>query len=249
MWPILAVLSATALVVGARAALARAPVAKCDSRFNITGGQCFVIDGSDWLGPGFAVQGLGDCCSNCSVNPACIAFQYRYPTAGGQCRLLGGKVPPAIKRPVHPSQKECYTGMLPPPPPPPFPPHPAGARSILYILVDDLRTQLGAYGHQFMHTPHLDQLAKDSMVFEQAHVNSQMCVPTRNSFMSGRRPQTTRVLNDGAGQKSFRVLGANWTALPQFFKERGYFTSGTRQGAHRTALPAPETRATHRVGG
>ena len=53
------------------------------------------------------------------------------------------------------------------------------------------------YGQSEMHTPTLQAFAEQATVFEQAYVQSQMCVPTRNSFMSGRRPQTTRVMNDG----------------------------------------------------
>ena len=60
----------------------------------------------------------------------------------------------------------------------------------------------------------------------QAHCNSQMCVPTRNSFMTGRRPDTTRVFNDGIGNDNFRVTGPDWTTLPQAFKEAGYFVTG-----------------------
>jgi hypothetical protein len=38
-----------------------------------------------------------------------------------------------------------------------------------------------------MHTPNIDAFSKTATVFEQGYVQSQMCVPTRNSFMSGRR--------------------------------------------------------------
>ena len=55
---------------------------------------------------------------------------------------------------------------------------------MLYVLVDDLRTQMGAYGHEFMKTPNLDTFAESAVVFEQAHCNSQMCVPTRTFFAS-----------------------------------------------------------------
>ena len=51
------------------------------------------------------------------------------------------------------------------------------------------------------------------------------CSPSRNSFLSGRSPQSTGVYNF---IDSFREagVGANWTALPQFFKEHGYFVGG-----------------------
>ena len=118
------------------------------------------------------------------------------------------------------------------PTPAPLPP-PAGAKNILYILVDDLRTQMSPYGHTFMQTPRLQQLAGESLVFDQAHVQSQMCVPTRNSFMTGRRPEMTTVFNDGIGVApnspgtptltGFRAApgGSTWTTLPGYFNDTG----------------------------
>lgn len=115
---------------------------------------------------------------------------------------------------------------------------PRNARNVLYILVDDLRTQFNeTYGHAEMATPNIDAFAKESLVFEQAHVNSQMCVPTRNSFMTGRRPEATRVFNDGIGVANFRVTGPNWTSHPGYFKENGYFTTGVGKTFHPNSPP------------
>eukprot|EP01050_Picozoa_sp_SAG11_P035459 SAG11_NODE_13016_length_674_cov_0.523478_1_plen_114_part_00 len=101
---------------------------------------------------------------------------------------------------------------------------------LLHLAGIDLRTQMTPYGtagqHGYMHTPHFAAFADTAVTFEQAHCNSQMCVPTRNSFMSGRRPDTTRVFNDGIGVANFRVTGPNWTTLPQAFKDAGYLTTG-----------------------
>lgn len=134
----------------------------------------------------------------------------------------------------------CDSGVVPSPPPPPAPP---GAMNVLYILVDDLRTQLNqSFGHAFMHTPNLDAFATDrhSLVFTRAYCNSQMCVPTRNSFMTGRRPPVTEVFNDGIGVQSFRTSsnnGKNWTSLPGHFKESGWFTTGVGKTFHPNSPP------------
>lgn len=175
----------------------------------------------------------------------CVAWQWNFPNhtwaAGGgpqECLLL--REVPKIKIPVHPlDQTSCTVGVQPPLPPAPLPPSPPGARSILYILVDDLRTQLEPYGHTYMHTPHLAKFAASdhTVLFRESHCNSQMCVPTRNSFMSGRRPDTTRVFNDGIGEKHFRIVGPNWTSMPQFFKERGFFATGIGKTFHPQAPP------------
>lgn len=50
---------------------------------------------------------------------------------------------------------------------PPLPPAspPAGARNVLYIVVDDLRPELFSYGARGMVTPHIDALAGQGVLF------------------------------------------------------------------------------------
>ncbi len=106
-------------------------------------------------------------------------------------------------------------------------------------MADDLRPNLGIF-HPFMITPNMDNLAKRSLIFKRAYVQQQVCSPSRNSFMTGRRPDRTRTWNF---IDDFRVArnnanpgdqgygpgnGANWTSLPGYFKQQGYqvFASG-----------------------
>ena len=44
----------------------------------------------------------------------------------------------------------------------------------------------GTYGHPLIQTPHLDSLAEQGVLFENAYCNSPLCVPSRMSFMTGR---------------------------------------------------------------
>lgn len=165
---------------------------------NVKEQTCFVVDGTNFTRK-FQANTPDDCCDACQKTPTiCDMWQWNYPNntvinSQKICSLIKGF--PSIKNPLHPAQKECVISL--PPSPPPLPPAPSGAVSVLYILVDDLRTQMTPYGHTFMHTPNLQKFADESVLFTQAHYNSQMCVPTRNSFMSGRRPDATRVFNDG----------------------------------------------------
>eukprot|EP01047_Picozoa_sp_COSAG01_P002783 COSAG01_NODE_76_length_28332_cov_298.876992_13_plen_141_part_00 len=76
----------------------------------------------------------------------------------------------------------------------PYPSAPV-ATNIMLLVVDDLRPQIRAYGVDWMHTPHIDQLAAEGMLFERAYVQQSICAPTRNSFLSGRYPDKTRAWN------------------------------------------------------
>ena len=74
-----------------------------------------------------------------------------------------------------------------------------------------------------MYTPNLDALAKESIVFLNAFCQQALCGPSRSSFLTSRRPDTTRVTKIGP---YWRDIGGNFTTIPQFFKENGYRTLG-----------------------
>lgn len=96
--------------------------------------------------------------------------------------------------------------------------------NVLHLIADDMRPQMGAYGQRAMLTPSLDALAAGGLVFDHAYTQFAYCAPSRNSFLTGRRPERTRCLNFLADFR--QTHGDAWTALPQFFKNAGYFTSG-----------------------
>eukprot|EP01052_Picozoa_sp_SAG31_P043528 SAG31_NODE_7281_length_1734_cov_2.241590_2_plen_192_part_00 len=108
----------------------------------------------------------------------------------------------------------------------------AAARNILMIVVDDLRPQIKAYGVPWMVTPHIDRLAAQGMLFERAYVQQAICSPTRNSFLSGRYPDKTRTWNFIDDFRSGSPEGGSWTALPEFFRKQGFFTTGAGKVYH-----------------
>eukprot|EP00039_Didymoeca_costata_P029970 m.27309 g.27309 ORF g.27309 m.27309 type:complete len:560 (-) comp7884_c0_seq1:85-1764(-) len=101
--------------------------------------------------------------------------------------------------------------------------------NVVYIVIDDLRVELPFYGHKHVHAPNLMKLANESLIFDRAYCNQPVCSPSRNSFMSGRRPSTTRIWNFIS---DFRAVGPNWTTLPSQFKDSGYLTLGTGKLFH-----------------
>ena len=95
-----------------------------------------------------------------------------------------------------------------------------------------MRPELGAYGAiGTAGTPHLDAFAADALLFERAYVQQAVCGPSRNSFLSGRRPDTTKVYTF---RNSFRDIGAgpNWTSLLGMFKANGYLVAGQGKVYH-----------------
>ena len=108
-------------------------------------------------------------------------------------------------------------------------------RNVLYIVIDDLRAEMQPYNQSFVKTPHLAALAASGIVFERAYCNQPVCSPSRNSFMTGRRPSTTKVWNF---LQSFRqTTGANWTTLPGHFLHHGFAMLGTGKVYHPNSPP------------
>ena len=72
---------------------------------------------------------------------------------------------------------------------------PRGARSVLHIIVDDLRPELPSWGQYQIHAPHITRLAESGTVFTRAYCQLAVCSPSRMSFLTGRRPDHTRTWN------------------------------------------------------
>jgi hypothetical protein len=146
---------------------------------------CLVTGGATFIGPPQNLT-MNGCCAACAASAAsdpeagCTAFQWNYQgnswgdqnfTRGAECHdksvnccfLFAGHT--RVKAPVvHRAQSQCTTGQMPLPPAPPWPATPpAGAKNILYVLVDDLRTQMTVYGHVEMKTPHFSAFAETVM--------------------------------------------------------------------------------------
>lgn len=93
--------------------------------------------------------------------------------------------------------------------------------NVLFLVADDLRPELGAYGHPQVRTPNLDRLAARATRFDRAYAQYPLCNPSRTSLLTGRYPTETGVMDNN---KYFRATHPDWVTLPQHFKNNGYST-------------------------
>ncbi len=93
---------------------------------------------------------------------------------------------------------------------------------VFLISVDTLRAdRLPAYGYKAVETPHLDALAKDSVLFENAYSQVPLTLPSHASLMTGHVPAVHGV-RDNVGYR----LKPDLPTLAELLKENGYATGG-----------------------
>lgn len=106
---------------------------------------------------------------------------------------------------------------------------PATKPNVLFIAVDDLRPEFGAYGAKHVHSPNLDRLARSGTVFHHAYCQQALCNPSRASLMTGLRPDTLRVWDL---QTSFRKTVPAASTIPQSFRAAGYYAAAVGKIFH-----------------
>jgi len=112
----------------------------------------------------------------------------------------------------------------------------APSKNVLFIVADDLRPELGCYGAARVFTPHLDALAKRGVTFTRAYCQQAVCNPSRSSALTGLRPDRIRVWDLAA---RFRETTPGIVTLPEYFKQRGYFTQGIGKIFHNETRTTP----------
>lgn len=96
--------------------------------------------------------------------------------------------------------------------------------NVLFIAVDDLNHWVGHFGrNKQTKTPNIDRLAAMGVTFTNAHCAGPVCNPSRAALLSGKRPSTTGVYDNG---NPFVNGVKPAESMVMQFKNAGYQTLG-----------------------
>jgi N-sulfoglucosamine sulfohydrolase len=91
--------------------------------------------------------------------------------------------------------------------------------NFVILIADDLGwNDVGAYGNDFVHTPNIDQLAREGIQFTRAFLTTASCSASRASILTGRYPHSNGLvhLHQSLAPEEQTIAGA--------LKEAGYFS-------------------------
>lgn len=98
-----------------------------------------------------------------------------------------------------------------------------GSRShpnILWLVSEDNGPFLGAYGDRLAHTPAIDGLAKQGVLYANAFSNSPVCAPTRFGIISGMYPESCGPAHH---MRAKGRVPAFLHGFPKYLSEAGYY--------------------------
>jgi len=99
--------------------------------------------------------------------------------------------------------------------------------NLVYILCDDLGYgDVRAFNAQGkIATPQMDRLAREGMIFTDAHSSSAVCSPTRYGILTGRYNWRSRLQSGVLGGLSPRLIEPGRVTVASLLQEQGYFTA------------------------
>jgi len=110
-------------------------------------------------------------------------------------------------------------------------------KNVLFVMTDDLRPSLSIYDKPVI-SPAFERLARGGVVFERAYNQDPICNPSRNSLLSGRRPDTTRTW------LFENTVPHHFSNIFKYFKDEGkYKVYGTGKLWHWTKCVRARLRA------
>ena len=100
--------------------------------------------------------------------------------------------------------------------------------NIVWIIVEDMSCDFGYQGQSLVHTPNVDQLAKEGVIFGNAYVTGPVCSASRSALITGMYQTTIGAHHHRSSRGEVKLdLPSHVQLLPELFKKAGYCTCNT----------------------
>lgn len=94
--------------------------------------------------------------------------------------------------------------------------------NIIWVMGEDMSTELSCYGHPAVTTPNFDRLARDGFLFSNAFGTAPSCTPARNAMMTG----VYQTRTDTQDQRRRGItLPSDVRPITKLLQEAGYYTA------------------------
>ncbi|MFR9502990.1 MAG: sulfatase [Rikenellaceae bacterium] len=94
------------------------------------------------------------------------------------------------------------------------------SQNVLFIVVDDMRPEMGCYNSPMVKTPNIDRLAEQGALFTNAYCNIPVSGASRTSLLTGLRPTNNSIKNWDASTSDV----PDATPINKSFQDAGYTT-------------------------
>lgn len=110
---------------------------------------------------------------------------------------------------------------------------PAERPNILWLVSEDNNPLIGAYGDQLAHTPTLDAMAKQGILYRHVYTNAPVCAPTRFSIITGVHPESAGPAHNMRAEAKLPSL---LRGLPQYLRDIGYYCTNNAKTDYNSDL-------------
>ena len=100
--------------------------------------------------------------------------------------------------------------------------------NILWLVGENMKLDLGVYGAENVHTPHLDSLARLGLRYTHVFATSPVCAPSRSAFMVGMYQTTTDTHNMRSHRDDDYRLPEGVRPLTHRLQDAGYLTANIK---------------------
>ncbi|MGV3557436.1 sulfatase family protein [Larkinella arboricola] len=109
--------------------------------------------------------------------------------------------------------------------------------NILWILSEDISTELACYGTPVVQTPNLDQMAKDGIRYTNAFTTAPVCSPSRSAIITGMYQTSIGAHNHRSHRDDGYKLPAPVKPITDYLRQAGYYTVNVKTAAPGVTTP------------